>query len=113
GANGKDLVPERGANGKELRAEEAAPAERRAHRLLRLKSVAVTLAAVLLFFTGLPLELIALGAAAVLLLGRVRPEKVYADVDWSLLVMFTGLFVVVHAFQAHVVSLWGVERWDW
>ena len=57
-----------------------------------------------MFFTGLPLELVALSAAAVLLLGRTKPEKVYREIDWSLLVMFTGLFIVVHAFRVHVVS---------
>jgi di/tricarboxylate transporter len=63
---------------------------------------------VVLFFTGLPLELVALGAASVLLLGRVKPAKVYGEIDWNLLVMFTGLFIVVHAFQVHVVSEWGI-----
>ena len=75
------------------------------------KSVAVTLAAVVLFFTGLPIALVALGAAAVLLLGRVRPEKIFVQVDWTLLVMFTGLFIVVHAFAMNVVSHWGIENW--
>jgi Na+/H+ antiporter NhaD/arsenite permease-like protein len=87
--------------------------ESRAHRWLRRKSVAITLVTVALFFTGLPLELIALGAAAVLLLGRVKPKKVYREVDWSLLVMFTGLFMVVHAFQLHVVANWGIDGWEW
>jgi Na+/H+ antiporter NhaD/arsenite permease-like protein len=85
----------------------------RVHVWLQAKSVAVTLAAVVLFFTGLPLEVIALGAAAVMLLGRVNPEKVYRQVDWDLLVMFTWLFVVVHAFQVHVVSHWDVADWAW
>jgi Na+/H+ antiporter NhaD/arsenite permease-like protein len=67
----------------------------------------------MLFFTGLPLELIALGAAAVLLLSRVKPEKVFRQIDWSLLVLFTGLFIAVHAFQVHVVAFWGVEHWHW
>ncbi|HEX5268932.1 MAG TPA: anion transporter [Gemmataceae bacterium] len=89
------------------------PPPRGAQVWLQRKSVAVALVTVALFFTGLPLELIALGAAAVLLLDRVRPEKVYREIDWGLLVMFTGLFVVVHAFQVRVVSGWGVERWTW
>ena len=80
---------------------------------LQRKSVTVTLVAVILFFTGLPLELIALGAAAVLLVCRVKPEKVYQQIDWSLLVLFMGLFIVVHAFRVHVVPHWGVERWAW
>jgi Na+/H+ antiporter NhaD/arsenite permease-like protein len=73
--------------------------------------VAVTV--VVLFFTGLPLELIALGAAAVLLLSRVKPEKIYRQIDWGLLVMFAGLFIVVHAFRIHVVAHWGIEQWTW
>lgn len=85
----------------------------RAHRWLRMKASVVTLATVLLFFTGLPLEIIALGAAAVLLLGRVKPRRVYAEIDWSLLLMFAGLFVVVHAFRLHVVARWHIEEWTW
>jgi Na+/H+ antiporter NhaD/arsenite permease-like protein len=81
------------------------------HLWLLRKSIVVTLVTLVLFFTGLPLELIALGAAAVLLLGRVKPEKVYRQIDWGLLVMFTGLFIVVHAFQVHVVSKWGIDHW--
>jgi Na+/H+ antiporter NhaD/arsenite permease-like protein len=80
---------------------------------LQIKSVVVTLAAVILFFAGFPLELVSLGAAAVVLLDRIKPEKIYREVDWSLLVMFTGLFIVVHAFQVHVVEGWNVETWSW
>jgi Na+/H+ antiporter NhaD/arsenite permease-like protein len=79
---------------------------------LMRKSVAVTLVAVVLFFLGMPVALVALGAAAVLFLGRIRPEKIYSRIDWSLLVMFFGLFVVVHAFEAKVVSGWHIERWS-
>lgn len=83
----------------------------RLHRGLLIKSVAVTLATVAMFFAGKPIALVALGAAAVLMLGRVRPEKAYRAVDWPLLVMFAGLFVVVHAFEVRVVHTWGIERW--
>jgi Na+/H+ antiporter NhaD/arsenite permease-like protein len=80
------------------------------HPLL-YKSVAVTLVTVGLFFAGLPIALVALVAAAVLMLDRVRPERIYHAVDWPLLVMFAGLFVVVHAFEVNVVHTWGLERW--
>jgi Na+/H+ antiporter NhaD/arsenite permease-like protein len=85
----------------------------RAHARLQTKSVLVTLATLVLFFCGLPLELVALGAASVLLIDRIKPQKVYRQVDWSLLVMFTGLFIVVHAFRVHVVAGWGIEGWKW
>jgi len=83
------------------------------HARLQIKAVVVTLATVVLFFSGLPLELVALGAAAIVLLDRIKPQKIYRQVDWSLLTMFTGLFIVVHAFQVRVVAGWGIERWTW
>jgi Na+/H+ antiporter NhaD/arsenite permease-like protein len=83
----------------------------RIHRGLLAKSGTVTLVAVGLFFTGQPTALVALTAAGVLMLDRVRPEKVYGTVDWPLLIMFAGLFVVVHAFEVNIVHGWGLERW--
>ncbi|MDB5389236.1 MAG: anion transporter [Planctomycetaceae bacterium] len=93
-------------------ADEGKPRSR-AHARLQFKTGAITLVAVVLFFTGLPLELVALGAAAVVLLDRINPHKVYRQVDWSLLVMFTGLFIVVRAFQVHVVTGWHIDQWTW
>ncbi len=81
------------------------------HRRLQWKSGIVAVVTVGLFFTGWPIAVIATAAAAVLLLGRVKPRRVYDEIDWTLLLMFVGLFVVVHAFQVHVVALWHVERW--
>jgi Na+/H+ antiporter NhaD/arsenite permease-like protein len=83
----------------------------RVHPGLMIKSVAVALGTIGLFFAGVPIAPVALGAAAVLMLGRVRPEKVYRAIDWPLLVMFAGLFVVVRAFEVNVVHTWGIERW--
>jgi len=88
--------------------ESAAP---RVHRGLLIKSMAVTLVTVGLFFAGQPIALVALVAAGVLMLDRIRPAKVYHAIDWPLLVMFAGLFVVVHAFEVNVVKTWGLERW--
>lgn len=94
----------------------AAPFERlrrpRVHRKLLVKSVVVTLATVALFFAGQPIALVAMAAAAVLMFDRTRREKIYRTIDWPLLIMFTGLFVVVHAFELHVVRSWGLERWE-
>ncbi len=83
----------------------------RVHRPLLAKSIAVTLVTVGLFFAGQPIALVALAAAGFLMLDRVRPERVYRSIDWPLLVMFAGLFVVVHAFEVNVVQTWGLERW--
>jgi Na+/H+ antiporter NhaD/arsenite permease-like protein len=82
------------------------------HRPLLMKSMLVTLATVVLFFAGYPIMLVALAAAGVMMLSRARPAKIYRAVDWPLLVMFTGLFVVVHAFEVNVVHAWGLDRWQ-
>jgi len=81
------------------------------HSTLLVKSLLVTVAAVVLFFAGLKMSVVALGAAAILLLDRVNPAKVYAHIDWSLLLMFAGLFVVVRAFKVHVLTGSGVDEW--
>lgn len=96
--------------GSERLSESVVSSPPRVHRGLLIKSVAVTWITVVLFFAGQPIALVALVAAAVLMLGRVRPEKVYGAIDWPLLVMFAGLFVVVHAFEVNVIRPWGLER---
>ncbi len=85
----------------------------RVHRWLLHKSAVVAATTVLLFFSGLPIALVALAAAAVLLIDRIKSDRFYRQVDWSLLLMFISLFIVVHAFEVQVVSQWGIERWDW
>jgi Na+/H+ antiporter NhaD/arsenite permease-like protein len=86
-------------------------AEPRVHRGLLAKCLCVTAAMIALFFAGQPIAIVALAAAAILLLDRVRPEKVYHLIDWPLLVMFAGLFIVVHAFEVQVVRSWNLESW--
>jgi len=78
-----------------------------------IKSLLVTLGAIALFFAGARMEVVALGAAAILLLGRTRPDSLYQEIDGKLLLMFAGLFVVVRAFEVHVVHTWGVENGEW
>jgi Na+/H+ antiporter NhaD/arsenite permease-like protein len=81
------------------------------HNRLLLKTGIVALITVILFFCRLPIALVAAGAAAFLLLSRTKPKRVFHHVDWTLLLMFVGLFIVVHAFQMRVVSHWHVEQW--
>lgn len=68
----------------------------RVNRPLMWKSVAAAGAMVVLFFAGWPVSKVAVVAGALLLITRrVKPEKVYREIDWSLLVLFAGLFVVI------------------
>jgi Na+/H+ antiporter NhaD/arsenite permease-like protein len=72
----------------------------RYHGPLLAKSLAVMAIMVVLFFFGQPVAKVAIvGGAFLLLTRRVRPEKVYIEIDWPLLVMFVGLFVVIAGFE--------------
>lgn len=65
-------------------------------RILLAKSLVVACGMVVFFFAGWPIAKVAIIAGAVLLITRrVHPEQIYAQVDWSLLVLFAGLFIVV------------------
>lgn len=67
-----------------------------AHRYLIQKTLA-TLAAVIAFYAvGFDIAPVSgLGAAFLLLTRRVKPNKIYASIDFNLLVIFAGLFVIV------------------
>jgi Na+/H+ antiporter NhaD/arsenite permease-like protein len=77
----------------------------RYHRPLVLKSLAILAGMIAFFFAGWPIaEVAILGGALLLVTRRVKAEKVYFDVDWPLLVMFAGLFVVVAGFDKAVLG---------
>lgn len=67
--------------------------------LLRKAMLATGLMLIALL-AGAPIPLAALGAAAMLLISRRRePERVFQEIDWSLLVFFVALFVVTGAIE--------------
>ncbi|MCX7776194.1 MAG: anion transporter [Spirochaetaceae bacterium] len=64
-------------------------------RLLMLKSLAASALLLVLLLAGVRTSLAALIAAAVLMLTRrINPEHIFAEVDFTLLVFFSGLFVL-------------------
>jgi Na+/H+ antiporter NhaD/arsenite permease-like protein len=68
----------------------------RVNRVLLAKSLAISGAMIVLFFAGWPVPKVAVVAGALLLITRrIKPERVYREIDWSLLVMFIGLFIVI------------------
>ncbi len=78
---------------------------RRYHGPLVTKTVLVVVAIVVLFFIGAPVAEVAIvGGAFLLLTRRVRPEKIYREIDWPLLVMFVGLFIVVGGLEKTVIK---------
>ncbi len=73
----------------------------RLHRPLLQKTLIVTSLLLTAFVVGLPLPESAFLAAAVLLITRrIKSQRVLQNVDWSLLVMFAGLFILTHCVQS-------------
>ncbi|HEX3415025.1 MAG TPA: anion transporter [Stellaceae bacterium] len=70
-----------------------------------IKSVSVSFAMIGAFFAGVPPAEAAIVAGAFLLLTRrIKSEEVYAEIDWTLLLMFAGLFIVVAGLEHSVLS---------
>ena len=83
----------------------AAPVRLYIHRPLAVKSVLVVAAMMVAFFAGLPPANLALVGGGFMLLTRaVKSEKVYGEIDWPLLLMFAGLFIVVAGFEKVLLS---------
>ena len=78
-------------------------------RPLLIKSLVVTVVLLVALIAGVTPSLCALIAASALLITRrLDPHAVYAQVDWSLLLMFSGLFVVVEGFERTGLSTRGL-----
>ncbi|HEX5718490.1 MAG TPA: SLC13 family permease [Thermoanaerobaculia bacterium] len=68
------------------------------------KAIGLTVAAIGLFFSPVPAPLTALGVAGVVMTSRrMHTRDMLGQVDWQLLALFIGLFVVVRGFE---VSGW-------
>lgn len=64
------------------------------------KTLVITIILLFAFLLGAPLGEASLTAAALLLITRrIKPEKIFKEVDWNLLVMFSGLFILTEATQ--------------
>ncbi len=74
--------------------------EVRVKKSLLLKSLIVLVSVVSAWFMGVDLAFVAIaGAVAIILLARISPERIFARLDWTILVFFAALFVVVDAVE--------------
>lgn len=65
------------------------------------KGMAATAGMLAAFLLGAPISLAALAAAALLLITRrIKPQRVFREVDFTLLVFFAGLFIVTGAIES-------------
>jgi Na+/H+ antiporter NhaD/arsenite permease-like protein len=71
------------------------------NRAHTIKGLVILVAVIGLFFSPLPKEIVALTAAGIHLASpKFRTSELLGFVDWPILVLFMGLFVVTGAFQA-------------
>jgi Na+/H+ antiporter NhaD/arsenite permease-like protein len=72
----------------------------RIYKPLLIKTVLITAALFIAFILGFPLAESALLAASLLLVSRrIKPDRLLQPIDWNLLVMFSGLFILTKATQ--------------
>ncbi len=85
-------------------------------RPLMIKSSIVALGALAMFIAGYPTHVVAMGAGVILLFTRrIKPARVYRLIDWTMLAMFAGLFIVVAGFgttgfPTEIIGAVGVQR---
>lgn len=73
--------------------------------LLFAKSTVAIVGAIIAFFLGVEPPKAAIVAGALLLVTRrIRPERVMSEIDWPLLLLFAGLFIVVHGAEKAVLT---------
>ncbi len=86
-----------------------------ANRALMVKSGIISLLMVAAFFAGVAPARAAIGAGGVLMLTRrVKSRRIYAEIDWPLLLMFAGLFIVVAGLERQVLTARAIQtiaRW--
>ena len=71
------------------------------NRAHTIKGIAIFVAVIGLFFTPLPKEIVVLAAAGIhLASSKFRTDDLLGLVEWPILVLFMGLFVVAGAFQS-------------
>jgi Na+/H+ antiporter NhaD/arsenite permease-like protein len=72
----------------------------RVYPALLIKAVITAVGMIAAFFAGVPpAEVAIIGGALLLLTRRLKPERVYREIDWALLLLFAGLFVVVRGVE--------------
>ncbi|HXP75463.1 MAG TPA: anion transporter [Stellaceae bacterium] len=77
----------------------------RVHRALLIKALIASVAMIAAFFAGVPpAEVAIIGGALLLLTRRLKPERVYREIDWALLLLFAGLFVVVRGTEQALLT---------
>lgn len=85
--------------------------EYRVHKPLLVKALLVCGAVLVSFSLGYPYSLVAAaGAVLLLVIGGVSTERILEGVDWTLLLFFSGLFVVMHGVEVSGLAAAMIEK---
>jgi Na+/H+ antiporter NhaD/arsenite permease-like protein len=75
------------------------------NRILVVRAILATLLLIAAFFAGVaPAKAAIIIGGLLLLTRRVKSRRVYAQIDWSLLLMFAGLFIIVAGAQRALLT---------
>jgi Na+/H+ antiporter NhaD/arsenite permease-like protein len=78
----------------------SSPLRPKIHKALLIKSLSVSAIMIVLFFMGISLPVVSIAASSFLLITRrVNPQKIYSSIDWKLLILFVGLFIIVEGIE--------------
>jgi Na+/H+ antiporter NhaD/arsenite permease-like protein len=87
------------------RLETPPPPKVNANRVLMIRAMLATLIMIALFFAGVvPAKAAIIIGGLLLLTRRMKSRRVYEEIDWSLLLMFAGLFIIVAGAQHALLS---------
>jgi Na+/H+ antiporter NhaD/arsenite permease-like protein len=77
----------------------------RINQVLMWKSLFISGLMILFFFLGWPIAKVSIIAGALLLVTRrIKPEKIYHEIDFPLLVLFIGLFILIAGLEKTSLS---------
>lgn len=75
------------------------------YKPLLIKTLLITAAMLIAFILGVPIATAAfIAACALLLTRRVKPEKIFAEIDWGILVFFSALFIITGVLEKNGVT---------
>jgi Na+/H+ antiporter NhaD/arsenite permease-like protein/uncharacterized membrane protein (UPF0127 family) len=85
--------------------------EYRVHKPLLVKALLVCGAVLVSFSLGYPYSLgAAAGAVLLMVIGRVSTHNILEGVDWTLLLFFSGLFIVMHGVEVSGLAAVMIEK---
>lgn len=86
-------------------------ADQNLYKPLLYKSLAAILIMIVAFILNAPVYAAAMVAAAILLTTRrIKPERVFAELDWTIIAFFGGLFIITAAVAKTEAFAWFVAK---